>query len=54
MTPILQCGGYYHHDCERLVPKEWLESKRTMGTEEKEEEDLHPIPRYTTSDACFL
>ena len=39
MTPILQCGGYYHHDCERLVPDEWLKSKRRTGTEGKEKEE---------------
>jgi hypothetical protein len=28
MTPIYQCGGYYHHDCERLVDKEFFNTKR--------------------------
>jgi hypothetical protein len=32
----MQCGGYYHHDCEHLVPDEWLKSKRRTGKERKE------------------
>ena len=39
MTPIMQCGGYYHHDCEHLVLDEWLKSKRRTGKEGKEEEE---------------
>jgi hypothetical protein len=39
MTPIMQCGGYYHHDCEHLVPDEWLKSKRRTGKDWKEDEE---------------
>jgi len=39
MTLIMQCGGYYHHDCEHLVPDEWLKSKRRTGKEGKVEEE---------------
>ncbi|KAL3827155.1 hypothetical protein ACHAXA_006710 [Cyclostephanos tholiformis] len=33
LRPILQCGGYYHHDCTRLLDKKYLTHNTIMGTE---------------------